>query len=149
MNPRVTTAIVGVIVLALGLAGLLYPDRVMGLLGFAVLSPGSAAAALGEIRATYGGLFVVMGAYTLLGVMDPFAHRARLRFIGFLWLGVCAGRLVGASMDGSPGLPGWLGAGLELLMGGVLIATSFSQPAAPARVEPQAAPAAPAAAGQP
>jgi drug/metabolite transporter superfamily protein YnfA len=142
MNPRGVAGIAGTIILALGLAGLLYPDRVMGLLGFAVLNPSSAAAALGEIRAIYGGLFVVMGVYTLLAVVDPFAHRARLRFVGLLWLGAVAGRLVGVSIDGSPGMPGWLSLGFELVIGGALLASSFVKPATYPGRQPQVVPAA-------
>ncbi len=138
MSPRITTIIVGVVIVILGLAGLFYPDRIMGLLGFA---PSSAPAVLGEVRATYGGLFVVMGVYTLLAAMDPAAHRARLMFIGLLWLGACAGRLVGAYVDGNPGVPGWLAAGFELIMGGALVAARFSATPAPARVEPNYRPA--------
>jgi len=133
MNPRITTAVIGIVILGLGAAGLVYPDRVMGLLGFAVLNPAHAAAALGEVRATYGGLFVVMGIYALLAASNPFAQRGRLLFIGLLWLGACAGRLIGISVDGNPGLPGWVGVIFELIVGGTLVLTSFaSQPAAAA-----------------
>jgi hypothetical protein len=124
MNPRVTAALVGSIIVALGLAGLLYPERVMGLLGFTVPSSSRTAAAFGEVRATYGGLFVVMGVYTLLTAFDPATHRARLLFIGLMWLGAAAGRLFGAYVDGNPGLPGWLGVGFELVMGGALVAAA-------------------------
>ena len=130
MNARIVTIIVGIIILALGLAGLLYPDRIMGVLGFSILNASQAAAALGEIRATYGGLFVVMGVYTLLAAMDPAAHRARLLFIGLMWLGECAGRLVGVSINGNPGLPGWAAAVFELLMGGALVAAVVLKPRA-------------------
>ena len=95
MDSRVTTAIAGTIIVLFGLAGLLYPGRVMGLLGFTVLNASQAAAALGEIRATYGGLFVVMGIFTILAAANPAAHRARLLLIGFLWWGAGAGRLRG------------------------------------------------------
>ena len=122
MNPRIVTILVGILIVALGLAGLLYPDRIMGVLGFQILNASQAAAALGEIRATYGGLFIVMGAYTLLAAMDPSAHRTRLLFIGLMWLGACAGRLVGVSIDGNPGLPGWAAVVFELLIGGALVA---------------------------
>src|SRR5438105_2043188 len=98
MNSRIVTIIVGLIILALGFAGLLYPDRVMGVLGFSILNTSHAAAALGEIRATYGGIFVVMGAYTLLAALDPAANGGRLLFIGAMWLGAGAGRLVGVSL---------------------------------------------------
>lgn len=124
MNPRVVAIVAGVITTALGLAGLLYPDRVMGMLGFAILNTANAAAVMGEIRATYGGLFVVLGVYTLLTSMDPAAHRSRLMFIGLLWLGACAGRLLGVNLNGNPGLPGWLGVAFELIMGGALVAAS-------------------------
>jgi drug/metabolite transporter superfamily protein YnfA len=128
MNARIVTIIVGIIILALGLAGLLYPDRIMGVLGFSILNASQAAAALGEIRATYGGLFVVMGVYTLLAAMDPAAHRARLLFIGLMWLGACAGRLVGVSINGNPGLPGWAAVVFELLVGGALVAAVVLEP---------------------
>ena len=131
MNPRVVAIITGVITTALGLAGLLYPDRVMGVLGFAILNTSNVAAVMGEIRATYGGIFVVLGVYTLLSSMDPAAHRSRLMFIGLLWLGACAGRLLGVDINGNPGLPGWLAGAFELLMGGALLAASLTaRPAA-------------------
>jgi len=139
MNPRVTAAIVGVLTLGLGLAGLLYPTRVMGLLGFTIVNASQAAAALGEVRAVYGGLFVVIGVYTLLAAMRPAVPRARILFIGLMWLGVCGGRLLGASIDGNPGLFGWLYAAIELLMGGSLVATALlarGPVVAPATVAP-------------
>ena len=126
MNPRVVAITTGVITTALGLAGLLYPDRVMGILGFAILNSANTAAVMGEIRATYGGLFVVLGAYTLFSALDPPAQRSRLMFIGLLWLGACAGRLLGVNINGNPGLPGWVAAAFELLMGGALVAASLS-----------------------
>jgi len=125
MNPRVVAIIAGVITTALGLAGLLYPDRVMGLLGFAILNSANTAAVMGEVRATYGGLFVVLGVYTFLSAMDPAAQRSRLLFIGLLWLGACAGRLLGVNINGNPGLPGWVAVALELVVGGALVAASL------------------------
>ena len=55
-----TAILVGFVILLLGAAGLLYPERMLGLLGFAVQNPSHVAAALGEVRATYGGLFIVI-----------------------------------------------------------------------------------------
>lgn len=163
MNPRVTTIIIGLLTLAFGLAGLLYPDRVMGLLGFTVLNASHAAAAYGEIRAMYGGLFTVIGVFTLLAGIDPAAHRARILFVGLLYFGLCGGRLVGTYVDGNPGVPGWLAVALELTLGSALVAASwaarpvvaqpsFSRPSAPPPAPPVAAPspvAAPPASGTP
>jgi hypothetical protein len=132
MNTRVSVSIAGTVILLLGLAGLLYPTRIMSLLGFTVLEPAQAAAALGEIRATYGGLFVVMGIYTMLTAINPPAHRGRMLFIALLWLGACAGRLVGVWLNGSPGLFGWVAVAFELGIGGaLLVAALLVGPAAP------------------
>ena len=126
MNPRWVAIVTGIITTALGLAGLLYPDRVMGILGFAILNSANTAAVMGEVRATYGGLFVVLGVYTLLSAVDPAAQRSRLMFIGLLWLGACAGRLLGVNINGNPGLPGWVAVALELLVGGALVTASLT-----------------------
>jgi uncharacterized protein DUF4345 len=140
MNPRITTSIVGTLILFLGLAGLVYPELVMAhLLGYAVDPSHSHNAVLGEVRATYGGLFVVMGVYTLLSAADPAANRGRLLFIGLLWLGACAGRLVGVYLDGDPGLTGWVGVAFEVIVGGALVIVSFLKPV----VVPVAAPSPP------
>ena len=125
MNPRVLTAFTGIVTLGLGIAGLLYPDRVMGMLGFGIVNSASASAVLGEVRATYGGVFSVIGIFTLLSVLDPAANRGRLTFIGCIWFGACGGRLLGTSIEGTPGVFGWLSAAFELLMGAALIAAAW------------------------
>jgi hypothetical protein len=141
MNARMVAIVAGVITTVFGLAGLLYPDRVMGMLGFAILNNANSAAVMGEVRATYGGLFVVLGAYTLFTAVDPPAHRSRLMFIGLLWLGVCAGRLLGVNINGNPGLPGWGAATFELIIGGSLVAAALtSRPAAAVLPRPTVAP---------
>jgi hypothetical protein len=135
MNPRVTAIVAGLVITALGLAGLMYPDRVMGFLGFAMAPASKAAAVLGEIRATYGGLFTVMGIMTLWAGIDPVASRSRLLLVGLLWLGACAGRGFGAYVDGNPGVPGWVSLGFEFVVGAALVAASFSaRPTAPRSV---------------
>jgi Domain of unknown function (DUF4345) len=124
MNPRPTAAIAGTIILLLGLAALVYPQRVIGFLGYAVMSPSDAAAVLGEVRATYGGLFAVMGLFTLIAAANPVANRSRLLFVGLLWLGACGGRLVGVFVDGNPGIFGWGALAFELVVGGALVIAS-------------------------
>jgi len=137
MNPRITAVVVGLVIVVLGVAGLFYPERVMGLLGFTVLNPAHAAGALGEVRATYGGLFLVMGAYTVLAAVDPTGNRGRLLFVGFLWLGAGAARLFGVYVDGNPGVPGWLSVALELVMGGALVVVAQGAAAPAARAQPE------------
>ncbi|TMA95304.1 MAG: DUF4345 domain-containing protein [Deltaproteobacteria bacterium] len=128
MTPRTTTIVVAFVILLLGTAGLIYPERVLGVVGLAIQNPSHTAAAMGEVRATYGGLFLVMGLAALLGALDPVAHRAPLRLIGLLWLGACAGRLLGVYLDGSPGLPGWAAVAFELLVGGALLVAAGRAP---------------------
>src|SRR5262245_51745130 len=108
MSARGIALSAGIVILLMGLAALFYPDRVMGMLGFTVLDASHSAAVLGEIRATYGGLFTVMGAAVILAGVNPAANRTRLLAIGLLWLGACGGRLLGVTVDGNPGVFGWL-----------------------------------------
>lgn len=146
MNPRITTTVCGLLTLILGVLGLFYPGFVMErVLGFTVSDAYSANFVHGEVRAAYGGLFSVMGVATVLAAMDPVANRARILFVGLLWLGACGGRLFGVFVDGSPGLWGWLSAAFELAIGGTLIAASQGLPAAavPSESKPGVAPAPP------
>jgi hypothetical protein len=142
MNPRLTTGVVGAVTVLLALVGLLAPERVVStVLGFGIQSGTHPLATLGEVRATYGGVFLVLGVYTLLAARNPAAQAGRLVFIALVWLGACAARGLGAFVDGDPGLLGWLSGAFELAMGGALLLATRT-PAAPA-VEPYvAAPAA-------
>jgi hypothetical protein len=140
MSARTITLVAGTVILLMGLAALFYPDRVMGLLGFMVLNASESASVLGEVRATYGGIFTVMGAAVLLAAANPAANRGRLVAIGLLWLGACGGRLFGVTVDGNPGVFGWLAVVFEAVMGTALLlaAQRAGSPAEP--LEPFAVP---------
>jgi hypothetical protein len=133
MNPRSITGIIGALTAALGVLALISPTIVMQrVVGFAVEPSFSENFVRGEVRAVYGGLFGVLGVLTLLSAMDLAMHRSRVLLIGLLWLGACGGRLVGVTVDGSPGLLGWLSVAVELVVGGTLVAISMTAPAPPA-----------------
>lgn len=133
MNPRVTVTVIGVLTVIMGLLALTYPAIVMrNVLGFGVDPTFSAAFVLGEVRAAYGGVFTVLGIYTVLAAMDPATNRSRILMIGLIWLGACLARLYGVIVDGSPGVWGWLTATFEAVMGGMLIAVSQMTPDRPA-----------------
>ena len=121
MSARAITLTTGIIILLMGLGALFYPERVMGMLGFMVVNASDAAAVLGEVRATYGGIFTVMGVAVLLAAMNPAANRGRLVAIALLWLGACGGRLLGVTVDGNPGVFGWLAVVFEAVMGSSLL----------------------------
>jgi uncharacterized protein DUF4345 len=131
MTSRTAAVIVGVLTVGLGLYGLLSPDGVLRMVGFAPLVPTEPARALGEARAVYGGLFTVLGAFTLWGAVDPGAKRTVLLMAGLLWLGLFAGRALGASLDGSPGVMGWIALVVEGTVGAVVLWSALSAPAAP------------------
>ena len=132
MNPRVTTTVIGVLTTVMGALALMYPEMVMHeVLGFAI-DPGFPATFVhGEVRAVYGGIFTVLGIYTVLAAMDPATNRGRILMIGLLWMGACLGRLYGAVVEGSPGWWGWLSAAFEAVVGGMLIAVSQMTPETP------------------
>jgi Domain of unknown function (DUF4345) len=124
MNGRVVTAAIGVLTVAFGLAGLTYPLHVMDWVGFSPLMTKPNAGTV-EARAVYGGLFLVLGVFTLWAATSPRAHRGELLLIACLWLGLFGGRMVGVSIDGSPGLLNTLGALFELVVGCLLLAAPF------------------------
>jgi len=126
MNPRVTAIVAGLIMIGLGIFGLAYPDAVMGFVGFAESNVSRRAAAYGEVRAVYGGLFLVMGVFTAVAAMDVAANRSRLLFVGLLWLGMAGGRLFSVFADGNPGLLSWGGLLFEVVMGSALCIASQS-----------------------
>jgi hypothetical protein len=127
------TAVVGLITIGFGLVGLLKPLLVMAMVGLKI-EPGADATVMGEMRAIYGGMPLVLGVFTLLAAFDPAQHRSRLTLLGLVWLGVCAGRLFSITIDGAPGLVGWGNAVLELA-GGVLLLVAARAPSPVARTE--------------
>jgi hypothetical protein len=132
MNPRVTTSVIGVLTTVMGMFALIYPTMVMQqVTGYAVDPGFSANFVLGEVRAAYGGVFTVLGIYTILAAMDPATNRGRILMIGLIWVGACLGRLYGVVIEGSPGWWGWLSALFEAVIGGMLVAVSQMTPEAP------------------
>jgi hypothetical protein len=125
MNPRNLTIAAGAITTMLGVAALLYPALVMEhVLGFAVDPRATENFVRGEVRAIYGGVFTVMGIYLTLAGLSPHEQRGRILFMGAIFLGAGGGRILGAIIDGSPGLFGWLTAAIELIGGLALVAVS-------------------------
>jgi hypothetical protein len=109
---------------------------VLDFVGFAPAMPTAPALAYGEARAVYGGLFAVLGAFTLWGAIDPPGKRSALLMAGLLWLGLCAGRLLGVSIDGNPGIVGWIGVLWEAAFGLALLWSALAKlPAANAEIQ--------------
>ena len=134
MNPRVVAGVLGAITLLMGLYGLASPAGVLGFVGFAPMTPTEPALAYGEARAVYGGLFTVLGAFTLWGAIDPAGKRSALLMAGLLWLGLCAGRAIGISIDGNPGILGWVFLVFEAAFGMALVWSAIARLPTPANV---------------
>jgi hypothetical protein len=134
MTPRTQLGyLAAIITLALGLVGLIGPIWMAELLGFqaARLLPRG----LSEIRATYGALFIVMGAVMLWAI--PMRPRGipYLRFASFLWLGAGAGRLLSMMIDGVVTPMNFAGLALEVLVGVGALLASLENPRASKVIE--------------
>ena len=101
--------------------GLVDPEFILRYVGLAIADYSTAAYQLGEVRAVYGGLFAVVGIFTLLSAIDPAASRSRLVLLAWCWLGLGGGRLLGALVDGDPGRRGWFFIAVELAGGALLL----------------------------
>ena len=117
MSPRVVAGVLGAITAVMGVAGLFSPERTMAFVGFAPLVPTEPAAAYAEVTAVYGGLFTVLGAFTLWGAIDPAGKRAALLLAGLLWLGLLGGRCLSISVYGAGGLWTWIAVAWEAAFG--------------------------------
>ncbi len=96
MNARTQLAYLAAgLTLALGLLSFINPLVMVRLLGLEVVEPRG----LSEIRATYGALFLAMGAVMLWAV--PTGRRGSwLRLPGLLWLAAAVGRALSMAIDG-------------------------------------------------
>ena len=120
MARRLIIAAIGAFMVS-NAVGLVNPSFTLRFHGFSVADPSSAAYLFGEVRAVYGGLFAVIGVFTLLSAIDPVASRSRLVLLAWCWLGPGGGRLLGVFLDGDPGLQGWLFITHELAIGALLL----------------------------
>ena len=133
MTPRTQLGyLAAILTLALGLVGFLGPIWIAELLGFraAQLEPRG----LSEIRATYGGLFIVMGAVMLWAIAVRPRGIPYLRFASFLWLGAGVGRLLSMIIDGVITPMNFAGLGLEVVVGVCALLASLENPYVP-RIE--------------
>ena len=134
MNPRIVAGVLGALTFRMGLGGLTSPDRVMALVGFMPSTDANRLLALGETRALYGGLFAVLGAFTLWGAIDPAGKRSALLMAGLLWTGLFVGRVLGMTIDGNPGIFGWVFAVWEAAFGMALVWAAIARLPTPANV---------------
>lgn len=133
MSARGLALVAAVVTLLGGVFALFNAPQALPWIGFQAL-PNRDAWAYGEIRATYGGLFVVLGVYGILAALDPPANRARLVMLGLCWWGIAAGRLVGITVDGSPGGFGWGYLAFETTLGALYVAAATTANGTPAAV---------------
>jgi hypothetical protein len=125
MNGRIVGALVGLGILAFGLMGLFYPVQTLSFAGFSPASESMRAQAYGETRAIYGGTFTLIGIWTIFAASNPIVHRRLILMVALIFYGILTGRMLGVSIDGNPGLFGWIGAALEATAGSLLLAATY------------------------
>lgn len=109
---HVSTTIGASVTIFAGLIGLIWPQRVSRVIGFAL--PGKLG--VSEFRATYGGLFIGAGAAVLaVGSADV------ALVLGVAWLGAFTGRVVSLVVDRSFSKENLVGCAIELAVGGLLV----------------------------
>jgi hypothetical protein len=111
--------------LLLGLLSLFNPLLSARLIGVELLAPRG----LSEIRATYGALFVAMGAAMLWAAPGDRRTSAWLRLPGMLWVAAALGRILSMSLDGAVTIGNILILVFELLVGLMALAASFGNDA--------------------
>ncbi len=82
--------IAAAVTVGLGLLGLLAPDRAMRLVGIEANRPHGGL----DVRATYGGLFIALGAFPLLS-----GETVAFQMLGIAWLAAGLARIAFTPMD--------------------------------------------------
>ncbi|MDF1522716.1 MAG: DUF4345 domain-containing protein [Trueperaceae bacterium] len=118
------------IVLVLGLLSLLNPWLAAGMLGFELVAP----RAVSEVRATYGALFVTMGALLLWALPQRPRAALVLRAMGLLWAGVALGRIASMTIDGLFTVGNVAGLAVALVLAALLLWGGFEVPPTGAEV---------------
>ncbi|KAA3612936.1 MAG: DUF4345 domain-containing protein [Planctomycetota bacterium] len=108
MDGKLLLRIAGGATLGFGLLAIFFPSFMVDYADFNT----TAAQSYSEIRAIFGGLFIVLGAAVLAGPGSP-ARKARIKLVGMVFLGCIAGRVIGMIFDGPFHLTPWVGLLLE------------------------------------
>jgi Domain of unknown function (DUF4345) len=134
MTPRTQLGyLAAILTLALGVVSFIGAYWMADVLGFTAtrLQPRG----LSEIRATYGALFIVMGAVMLWAIPTRPKGTPYLRFAALLWLGAGVGRILSMIIDGIVTPMNFAGLGLELVVGVGALLASLELPKAKVIVE--------------
>lgn len=116
------------VVLVLGLLSLFNPVLAVRLLGLELVAPRG----LSEVRATYGALFVTMGALLLWALPQRPRAAAVVRAMGILWAGAAAGRVASMAIDGILTVGNFGSLAIAVAVAGLLLWGSFEMPPTPA-----------------
>lgn len=121
--------------IVVGLLALLNPLLAIRLVGLDVVEPRG----LSEVRATYGALFVLMGAVMLWAIPTRPRSSIWLRFAGLLWSAKALGRVLSVAIDGVITPFNLLALAIEILIGAATLVASFQTPRPRARQKSAAA----------
>ena len=105
--------ICAVLTIAFGAFGFLAPRYTLGALDLATTA---STMGLSEMRASVGGLFVVMGLYALVT-----QQKEAFFFIGIAYVGAALGRVVSIVLDNPPMIKVAVFGGIEIALAAVII----------------------------
>lgn len=102
----------------MGLVALLRPERVLAFFGTHQLTRDGR----NEVRAVYGGFGLAIAALLGASFHLPEHRSGVLITVAVALLGMAAGRLIAAALDGPPGFFPWLFFGVEIALAALLLA---------------------------
>lgn len=102
-----------IVTLGLGLTGLLSPGSAAKIVGLKAETTSGRS----EFRASFGGLWIALGAVPLI-TMEPLAFA----FLGMVWLGTAVGRLVSFVLDKTVDRQNLFNVGFEIAAGALCLA---------------------------
>lgn len=109
----ILSSICAVLTIIFGAFGFLAPRYTLGALDLATTT---STMGLSEMRASVGGLFVVLGAYALIT-----QQKEAFFFIGIAFVGAALGRVVSLALDAPPVMKVAVFGGIEIALAVVLI----------------------------
>lgn len=109
---------VAVFFAGMGLVALLRPERVLAFFG----THAQTRDGRNEVRAVYGGFGLAVAALLGASFQLPELRSGTLITVAVALLGMAAGRLIAAALDGPPGFFPWLFLGVEIALAAALLA---------------------------
>lgn len=128
------TTLIGLNALVFGAFGVLYSLVPEAASRFATDGAPTTASGLIDLRATYGGMSLAIGAFLAMTARQSELHGLGLRSVAVIMGCMATTRMLGMALDGSPNAIMWVYLGTELLVLGAALWALRAEPARTASV---------------